>query len=167
MMRMWNLTVSSSFLTSFLKCASLCKYIYRTNTSYSAAVIATSHQTLTPLPQPTCTSWYVVAWHSIGAALFDLTVYDGKLVFYHCPLWLDPGHVGGWEMKRRRSGRTKVFRKGLKLTAPTHCELLNAWKVCKRFDFCRSSTTSVIPGITSKLCFRPCNNQAVKQTFKV
>lgn len=162
-MRMWNWTGSSSFLTSFLKCASLCKYIYRTKTSYSAAVIAISHQHLTPLPQPTCTSWYVVSTLNRCCSLWFDCIWWETCFLSLCPLWWDPG----WEMKRRRSGRTKVFLKGLKLTAPTHFEQLNAWKVCKRFGFSRSSTTTVISGITSTLCFRPYNNQAVKQTFKV
>lgn len=79
-------------------------------------------------------SCYIVACHSIGAALFVCAVIWWQSFLSVCPLWLDRGHVSGWEIrggKKKRVGGSKVFLQGLKLVSPTHCELLHAWNVCE------------------------------------
>lgn len=124
------LLVLREHLTAFLKFASLCNYIYRTKKSTSAT--DRSETDWSSLLQSS--SCYIVAWHSIGAALFVCTVIWWETCFLSlCPLWLDPGHVGGWEMKRRRrSGRIRSLSSGFKARF-TH----SLWTVCmKRLWMC-------------------------------
>lgn len=101
-----------------LKFASLCSYIYRTKKSNSATPYTSLPHTVQQTEWSSflqASSCYIVTWHSIGAALFVCTVIWWETCFLSlCPLWLDPGHVGGWEMKRRRSGRIRRLSSGFK-----------------------------------------------------
>lgn len=73
-------------------------------------------------------SCYIVVCHSIGAALFVCTVIWWENFVSLCPLRLDRGHVGGWEMKRRRCGRIQSLSSGFKA-----CFTHSLWTVvCKK-----------------------------------
>lgn len=73
-------------------------------------------------------SCYIVVCHSISAALFVCTVIWWENFVSLCPLRLDRGHVGGWEMKRRRCGRIQSLSSGFKA-----CFTHSLWTVvCKK-----------------------------------
>lgn len=147
-------------LRAFLKIASLCNYIYRTKKSNSATIRAVSqptrHAALPHTVQQTgqrqrgwssfllSSSCYNAAWHSIGAALCVCTVIWWETRFLSlCPLWLDPGHVSGWEMKRRRSGRIQSLSSGFKARF-THSLWTVVFMKCLWMCLWSCSITSVI-----------------------
>ena len=133
------LLVLREHLTAFLKFASLCNYIYRTKKSTSAT--DRSETDWSSLLQSS--SCYIVAWHSIGAALFVCTVIWWETRFLSLSDWTLAMSVGERWKGGGGVGGSEVFLQGLKLASPTHCELY-AWNVCECADLCRSSTTTVM-----------------------